>query len=89
MGVTSLGGKSSFTNFNNHLKLLHPEEYGSISNSQQKIENFATPTKVHQSRQQQLDEGLTKVFTEDNLPLNLLTKHAFRFWVKVCSKILI
>ena len=85
------GGKSSFTNFNTHLKLLHPEEYGSISNSQQKIESFATPTKVQQSRQQQLDEGLTKVFTEDNLPLNLLTRHAFRSWVKVglCAKILI
>ena len=38
-----------------------------------------------------VDEGLTKVFTEDNLPLNLLTRHAFRSWVKVglCAKILI
>ena len=69
--------------------MLHREEYGSISNSQQKIESFATPTKVQQSRQQQLDEGLTKVFTEDNLPLNLLTRHAFRSWVKVYAKILI
>jgi hypothetical protein len=61
--------------------LLRPKEYGSISNSQQKIDSFATPTKVHQKRQQQLDQVLSKVFKEDNLPLNLLTRHAFHSWV--------
>ncbi|EFX75240.1 hypothetical protein DAPPUDRAFT_250623 [Daphnia pulex] len=51
-----------------------------------KIKTFLTPTKVHQTRQQQLDEGLTKVVTEDNLPLNLLTRNALFSWIKSLSE---
>ncbi len=77
------GGKSSFSNFNTHLKLVHPTEYSDLTTAQSKIDSFATPTKVHTTRQHQLDEGLTKTVAEDNLPLNLLTRKAFRCWIKV------
>ena len=77
------GGKSSFTNFNTHVKLTHVKDYSELSTAQSKIDTFATPTKVHTTRQHQLDEGLTRTVTEDNLPLNLLTRKAFRSWIKV------
>ncbi|KZS04125.1 Uncharacterized protein APZ42_032962 [Daphnia magna] len=84
------GDKGSFTNFKSHLLHRHKEEFESFSakknHNQPLIRSYSVHSKMSQGRQQQLDNGLAKMFGEDNLPLNLLRRTGFRNWIKIlCS----
>lgn len=81
----------AFTNFANHMKNVHSEEWEAFENpkssdgkTQSKLSNFTTSTKMSSARQDQLDAGLARVFCEvPSLPLRLLRTQVFRDWIQV------
>jgi len=90
-GKQLAGNLKAFTNFANHMKTVHTDEWEAFMNpkssdgtTQSKIPNFTTSSKMTSARQEQLDAGLTRVFCEvPSLPLRLLRTQVFRDWIQV------
>ena len=82
------GSKQAYTNFSTHCSRVHCEEWQKLitpgtARNQSSIKPFTVQTTMPNSRKKQLDVGLTRVVSEGNLPLNILTISSFREWIEV------
>lgn len=88
------GNEKSTTNWLRHMRTSHKRELeGFESKTTQSLPNnhtspsvtqhFAKIPKFSKNRQQELDDALVKMFSYDNMPLNLLRRTGFRNFIEV------
>lgn len=91
------GNMKGFTNLANHVKTVHSEDWDAFTNpkpsggpTQPKIDQYAsTSTKMTSARQEQLDAGLARVFSEcSSIPLILLRSRVFQEWIEVKTPVI-